>query len=55
MKKQQLRAAAEKAQIEINDQINQFILSSLEDFVTTYTAAGLQFVLFPCVSGKTAI
>lgn len=25
MKKQQLRAAAEKAQIEINDQINQFI------------------------------
>lgn len=30
MKKQQLRAAAEKAQIEINDQINQFILSSLE-------------------------
>ena len=25
MKKQQLRASAEKAQIEINDQINQFI------------------------------
>lgn len=40
MKKQQLRAAAEKAQIEINDQINQFIAKldkaseDPDDFIT---------------------
>ena len=31
------------------------ILNSLEDFVTTYKTACLQFVPFHCAAGKTAV